>query len=219
LKNKHVISALLTVSTATFALTSCSSGSDDLDSTPTSVNSTPSDASTTVADNDGCTALEGAAIEANHKPGEPTFSIPLPAGWERNTMLDSDLVRLGIGHAESPTSTSSAVITLEKTAAPVGELDLGLGPVAVPGSIEEQELGTTCGFVSQRTDYAFASAQGETPATLLAVSVPSENGYITAGLTVQQSDADAKHYEQTKEEILDGFTVVPAPGNNHSAKA
>lgn len=222
MNKKTLTSALCSISIASFALTACGADTEASDTAvatdattdaegDTAAETTASAAPSAAGDPEDCPASEGEMIEANHNPGEPTFAIPLPDGWERNTAMDSEIVRLGIAHAESQESFSSAVITAEQTPAPVGEIDLGLDQVAKDGSIQEEDPSTICGFTSQRVDYIFSSPQGEVPATLLAISVPSDDGYTTAALTVQQSDPDAEHYADTKEEILDGFTVVETP--------
>lgn len=155
-------------------------------------------------------------------PGEPRLLIPQPPRWERNTSLDSELIRYVltntslVADAFSPT----VVVTLEHVA----------GTTVTPQYVLQQQRSTlqsqagatdlavqpttTCGSTAETVNYT-VPAQGATaphPARVLLVAAPYGGDTWSATVTVQAVNSDDPTYQRDASTILTGFQLIPPGG-------
>lgn len=142
--------------------------------------------------------------------GEPTLAIPQPAGWQRNTDLDSAVIR---GVILTPALrandfTPNAVVTLADLSASadtaqeaieVERRDLERNGMA----IESTEPGTVCGLPSTTFTYTLQ----ERPVTALIVGAESGDSVYSVAVTLQTTEPDNPTYVRDSTAILDGFQV------------
>lgn len=155
-------------------------------------------------------------MDANHNGEEPRFSVPVPENWERNTMMDSEAIRLMAAvQGETEGEFASVVVTVEPS--PVTGTDevdrqlAGLDGLAAEGSITKHDASTTCGYTSQQIDYTGAigeDAGNDASALIVSVDNPAGDGYTTAVLTIQSNAADTAAYKETRDAMIDGFQVT-----------
>ena len=147
---------------------------------------------------------------------EPQLRIPIPAGWERNAMMDSQVIRYAIvakGLA-SGRFAPNAVVTLESVrgvqpAEIVFEENRSNLVQLMGASNLNTESNTTCGFPSETTDY-IAPAMGpapERPIIMHAVVASTGTTTYLATLTIQAATDDNPKYQDDAREIVDGFQV------------
>jgi hypothetical protein len=158
---------------------------------------------------------------------EPKLRIPVPAGWERSTKMDSENIRFSI-RAEGLTAdgfTPNAVVTLQKVAGDIGK------PIQILRAQQDQltrklnlkEVASdetkVCGAPALSTTYT-------TPVLQLAPGLPSiperkatslgtvyrtgEANYVVT-ITVQTIKPDDPTYVKDSQDILNGFQMLP-PG-------
>lgn len=165
-----------------------------------------------------CTAVEAPLAEVPAvNPREPRLRIPIPSGWKRNSMMDSQVIRFAIV-AENLIANGfapNAVVTLERARG-----------VADPAEVFEQnranlvrmmnatnlrtEDNTTCGFPSETTTYT-APPMGpapQRPIIMHAVVAQRGNATYLATVTIQTSDGDNPTYQRDAEQIVDGFQLL-----------
>jgi len=150
-------------------------------------------------------------------PREPELRVPVPAGWERNTTMDNQIIRLAIV-AQGLTADGfapNAVVTLESVRG-VQEPDAVFAQnrgnlTSMMGAFDlHTEANTTCGFPSETTTYT-APPMGpapERPVIMHAVVAPSTTSTYLATLTVQTTDATNPDYIRDAGEIVDGFQLL-----------
>ena len=154
--------------------------------------------------------------------GEPKLRIPQPPGWQRTTMLDSEIIRFAMGNQDLADNgfAPTAIVTLE----------------SAPGATQDQQkifdqeramladrLGVTnmqttettlCGQKAELVSYD-APAMGRIPPrkakTLVAIGAYFGKTYA-ATVTVQAADPDNPGYVQDTQTILTGFQMLPPHG-------
>jgi len=153
--------------------------------------------------------------------GEPQLKIPQPTGWERVSMLDSDLIRFTMRNKDLAADgfQPTAVVTLESVP----------GDAVDNKAIFDQEraalvdrLGATdlhisettrCGDEAELVDYD-APAMGRIPPrtikTLMVAGAFHGNTYV-ATVTVQSTDPNNPVYARDTGTVLTGFQML-APG-------
>jgi hypothetical protein len=150
---------------------------------------------------------------------EPVLRIPQPPGWQRTSMLDSEIIRYAMGNKDLAANAfvPTAVVTLE----------------SAPGTTEDQQkifdqeratlsdrLGVTnmqttettlCGHQAEVVSYD-APAMGRIPPrkakTLIVIGAFNPNTYATT-VTVQAADPDNPTYARDTQAILTGFQMLP----------
>jgi hypothetical protein len=158
----------------------------------------------------------------SHTSQEPVLRIPQPPGWQRSSMLDSELIRYAMANRDLAADdfAPTAVVTLE----------------SAPGTAEDQQqifdqeratladrLGVTnmqttettrCGCKGELVSYD-APAMGRIPArkakTLIVISAFSGKTYA-ATVTVQAANPDNPAYVRDIQTILTGFQMLPPAG-------
>jgi hypothetical protein len=151
--------------------------------------------------------------------GEPQLKIPQPPGWERASMLDSDVIRFTmrnkdlVAHSFMPT----AVVTLESV--PGGDADTKTifdqersALVDRLGATNLHSMETTrCGDEAEIVDYD-APSMGNVPPrkvkTLMVAAPYSDTTYVTT-VTVQSTDPDNATYARDTGTVLAGFQMLP----------
>ena len=148
---------------------------------------------------------------------EPELRVPVPTGWERNTMMDNQIIRFAIvaqGLAVDQFAPN-AVVTLEAVRG-VQEPDAVFAQnrgnlTSMMGAFDlRTEANTTCGFPSETTTYT-APPMGPAPlrpVIMHAVVAQSATSTYLATLTVQTTDAANPDYIRDAGEIVDGFQLL-----------
>lgn len=149
--------------------------------------------------------------------GEPQLRIPVPAGWERNTMMDSQVIRYAIVAMDLTTDgfATNAVVTLEsaqgnQTPDDVFEQNRANLETMMGAFDLDVEGNTTCGLPSETTYYT-APPMGpapERPIVMHAVVASSADATYLATLTIQTTDPDNPTYVSDSQEIIDGFQML-----------
>lgn len=150
-------------------------------------------------------------------PREPLLRIPIPSGWKRNSMMDSQVIRYAIV-AEALIANGfapNAVVTLERArgVADAGEVfeQNRANLVRMMNATDLQtEDNTTCGFPSETTTYT-APPMGPAPRRPIimhAVVAQQGNATYLATVTIQTSDGANPTYQRDAAEIVDGFQLL-----------
>ena len=148
---------------------------------------------------------------------EPVMKIPQPEGWERVTMMDSELIRFTMRNISLANDgfASTAVVTLESQpgiAEPLAAFDGqhaaldGLGATDV--QITEHLL---CGLPAETLNYVAPAIGpvGPHPAMVVCVVLQTDDATFSVTATVQTADPDNPDYQRDAEMILTGFQMLP----------
>lgn len=157
-----------------------------------------------------------------HDRTDPVLRIPQPAGWERSTKMDSELLRFlmgsrsGGGGVDSPFS-SSAVVTLESIKGDMSPDELfaeerkgieqGLGATDVQFTEHSQ-----CGLPGEMISYVTPQMGNVAPhpGRVLCLMMNAGAGLNQVGcLSVQSTTPDDPTYQKDAEAILTGFQMLP----------
>ena len=151
--------------------------------------------------------------------GEPQLKIPQPSGWERASMLDSDVIRFTMRNKDLASNKfmPTAVVTLETLSG--GDSDTKsifdqerAALVDRLGATGLQTMETTrCGDQAEIVDYD-APSMGNIPPrkvkTLMVAATYNDNTYVTT-VTVQSTDPDNATYSRDTGTVLAGFQMLP----------
>lgn len=173
---------------------------------------------TSGGDESQCTTVDAPLADI---PGEvdrePQLRIPIPAGWERNTMMDSQVIRYALVAMDLMADgfATNAVVTLESARGnqtPDDVFDQNRGNLeTMMGAYDLQvEANSTCGFPSETTHY-MAPPMGpapERPIVMHAVVARSAGTTYLATLTIQTTEPDNPTYLRDSQEIIDGFQML-----------
>ena len=156
---------------------------------------------------------------------EPKLRIPVPAGWERSTKMDSESIRFSL-RAQGLTAngfTPNSVVTLQRVAGDIGK------PMQILQAQQDQltkklnlkNVTTTetkvCGApaLSSTYDTPELNLGPNMPslpvrkATSLATVYRASDANFVATLTVQTIKPDDPAYTKDSEMILKGFQLLP----------
>jgi hypothetical protein len=178
----------------------------------------------TLAGEADCTKVSApmATIEPQND-AEPLMRIPTPDGWERTTMMDSELIRYAMGNPSLAVDSfaPNVVVTLEPVPANAGSpedvIDAQWEALQSVGGtdIEPTSDSPVCGFPAQRISYRLPS-MGEIPprsaAAVAIVTTGAERWTTVIGL--QTVEPDNPGYVEDSTTILDGFQILPEPDGN-----
>jgi hypothetical protein len=154
--------------------------------------------------------------------GEPRLRIPQPPGWERASMLDSDVIRFTMRNKDLVANNfmPTAVVTLESVpgAATDDETIFDQERAALVDRLGATGLHTReitlCGDQAELVDYD-APSMGRIPPrkirTLMVAATFDTNTYVTT-VTVQSTDPDNPVYARDTETVLTGFQMLPPDG-------
>lgn len=156
---------------------------------------------------------------------EPKLRIPVPAGWERATQMDSEQIRFAIRNPKLAADgfTPNAVVTLQKAPSDIGKPDqiLQAQTDQLVKKLKLTDVNSTptkvCGATALSSNYItpemnLGAKLPKIPArkaTSLGVVYRGGDAYYVATLTVQAVKADDPTYAKDSEEILKGFQILP----------
>jgi Probable lipoprotein LpqN len=152
---------------------------------------------------------------------EPVLKIPQPDGWQRVTMMDSELIRFAMRNSglERDGLAPTAVVTLESQ--PDNEdprVVFDAQHAALEQAIGATDLRarqhTLCGLPAETIDYT-APQMGMLPphpATSVCVVMHTENRTFAVSITVQSTQPDNPTFKRDAEMILTGFQMLPPTG-------
>ncbi len=177
------------------------------------------DMGTAAADGSECTPVDAPLTTIpGHGDDEPVMKIPQPDGWERLTMMDSELIRYtmrNVGLAKDGFAPT-AVVTLESHRgitepreiyeAQHEVLESGVGATDV--SFAEASL---CGEPAEILDYITPTigVLPPHPAKVLCGVLHTDNETFAVTVTVQSVDPGNPGYQRDSEMILSGFQFLP----------
>lgn len=172
----------------------------------------------------GATASDCNSVDApmtsvpDHSDEEPVMKIPQPDGWERVTMMDSELIRFTMRNERLARNgfAPTAVVTLESHSgvaeprevfeAQQHALESGIGATGVHATQT-----TLCELPAETIDYVTPQlgVLPPHPAKVMTAVLHTENDTYAMTLTVQSADADDPTYQRDAETILTGFQMLP----------
>lgn len=170
-------------------------------------------------DNPDCEEVDAQlATVDSRNPDEPVLKVPQPDGWERTTMMDSELIRFAMANPAlgTPEFAPTAVVTLES--GPGNEdpevvfssqrdaLESGLGATDI--SVESHTL---CGLPAETIHYQMPpmGLVAPHPAMVTAAVLHTDDMTYVAAVTVQTTDPANPAYQRDAETILSGFQMLP----------
>jgi hypothetical protein len=157
-----------------------------------------------------------------HGDGEPRLRIPQPPGWERASLLDSDVIRFTMRNKDlvADNFMPTAVVTLESVpgAATDDETIFDQERAALVDRLGATGLHTKeitlCGDKAELVDYD-APSMGRIPPrkirTLMVAATFDTSTYVTT-VTVQSTDPDNPVYTRDTDTVLTGFQMLPPDG-------
>jgi hypothetical protein len=149
---------------------------------------------------------------------EPVMKIPQPAGWERVTMMDSQLIRFTMRNQALAKDgfAPTAVVTLESHrgvtapqevfAAQHDALQTAVGATDVKTSET-----TVCELPAETIDYTTPplGVLPPHPARVLTAVLQTEDTTYAMTMTVQSADPGNPTYQRDAETIMNGFQLLP----------
>ncbi|MET0900698.1 MAG: hypothetical protein ABWY45_22520 [Mycobacterium sp.] len=151
---------------------------------------------------------------------DPVLRIPQPAGWERYSAMDNEVIRFTMTNVDltSENFAPTVVVTLESrpgiaTAAEVFDAQReslvdGLGATDV--TVAEEKL---CGLPAEWVEYTTPpmGAVGRLPAQVMMAVLHTGNRTYAATVTSQTKDPLNPRYQDETAEILRGFQMLAPP--------
>lgn len=181
------------------------------------------DASAPASNSAECKAVSAPMTSIESRgDNEPQLKIPQPSGWQRSSMLDSEIIRFTMGNKALTARNfmPTTVVTLESV--PGGHSDYQTIFDQERAALVER-LGATglrisettvCGDKAELVDYD-APSMGRIPPrrakTLMVTATISDSTYV-ATVTVQSSDPANPGYARDSDTILTGFQMLPSNG-------
>ncbi|MGY4711116.1 LpqN/LpqT family lipoprotein [Mycolicibacterium sp. CBM1] len=171
----------------------------------------------------GAIAADCAAVDVPLTPipprgeGEPVLKIPQPDGWERVTMMDSELIRYTMRNTSLATGgfSPTAVVTLESKPGLTEPDDIYDAQRRVLrsglGATDMQFAKTTlCGLPAEIIVYQMPPIGGlpPHPARVLCAALQSGSRTYAVTVTVQSADPDNPTFQRDAEAILTGFQLL-----------
>lgn len=156
---------------------------------------------------------------------EPKMRIPMPAGWERSTQMDSEQIRFALRSPALAADgfTPNAVVTLQKVGADLGkpeqilqaQTDQLVKKLKLTDVVSNKT--TVCGAPALSSTYTTPElklgpkvpAVPARKATSLGVVYRGGDSNYVATVTVQTVKADNQTYVNDSAEILKGFQILP----------
>ncbi len=175
----------------------------------------------------GVTASDCTSVDApmtsipDHGNDEPIMKIPQPDGWERVTMMDSELIRFtmrdtgmavnGFGPTAVVTLESHPGVTDPKEVfdAQQSVLESGVGATDVHAADA-----TLCKLPATIIDYTTPTIGpiAPHPAKVLCVVLQTDKRTFAMTVTLQTADPGNPTYQHDSETILTGFQMLPPTG-------
>ena len=207
----RVVAAVL-VATAAVLATSCTRVVDDARVVAAA------DMGKAASDGSECTAVDAPLTTIpGHGVDEPVMKIPQPHGWERVTMMDSELIRFTMRNISLANDgfASTAVVTLESQRGTSDPRDVFDGQHAALDGLGATDVQITehtlCGLPAETLNY-MAPAIGRVgphPAMVVCAVLQTDDATFAVTATVQTADPDNPTYQRDAEMILTGFQMLP----------
>jgi hypothetical protein len=156
---------------------------------------------------------------------EPKLRVPMPAGWERSTQMDSEQIRFALRSPGLAADgfTPNAVVTLQKVNSDLGKpeqiLKAQSDQLAKKLNLTDVTSTSTrvCGAPALSSSYTTPELKlgpkippiPPRKATSLGVVYRGGDANYVATVTVQSVKADNPTYVKDSEEILKGFQILP----------
>ncbi|OBK74862.1 hypothetical protein A5651_08160 [Mycobacterium sp. 1274761.0] len=172
----------------------------------------------------GATASDCTAVDApmtpipDHNDQEPVMKIPQPDGWDRVTMMDSELIRFSMrneGLAKDGFAPT-AVVTLESHRGHTEPEEVfDAQHKALKSAIGATDIrvseGTLCELPAETIDYTTPQLGmlRPHPARVLTAVMQTEDMTFAMTMTVQSADPDNPTYKRDAETIMTGFQMLP----------
>jgi len=166
-----------------------------------------------------CTSVDAPMTKIpDHTDEEPLMSIPQPDGWERVTMMDSDLIRFTMRNQSLARDgfAPTAVVTLEShrgLAEPREVFDAQKDALeSAVGATNLQVTETTlCELPAETIDYTTPplGLLPPHPARVVTAVLLTDDTTYAMTMTVQSADPDNPTYQRDAETILSGFQMLP----------
>lgn len=166
-----------------------------------------------------CTKVDApmASIPAQNDE-EPVMKIPQPEGWERVTMMDSELIRFTMRNKDLARDgfAPTAVVTLES--------HRGIAEPREVFDAQQDALESALGATNvQMTETTLCELPAETleyttpqlgllpphPAMVITAVLHTDDTTYAMTMTVQSADPDNPTYQRDSEMILTGFQMLP----------
>ncbi|WP_336670165.1 hypothetical protein [Tsukamurella sp. USMM236] len=184
-------------------------------STSATTSAAQSAAASTAAKPGDCAAVSGRVLTLPKKAaGEPVLGLPQPAGWERETSQDSDVIRGAIVNKDlvSDAFAANAVITLENAKGMTAQQALDSQVDSLRQGLKVTGLqpvpGTLCGYPSTTVTYTMPGSTPNHKSTTLAVSIPDGVTLWSVTITVQSKMPDDPLYRRDSQAILTGLQIT-----------
>ena len=166
-----------------------------------------------------CTKVDAPmASIPDHNDKEPVMKIPQPDGWERVTMMDSELIRFTMRNQGLARNgfAPTAVVTLEShrgIAEPREVFDAQQEALeSALGATNVQVTETTlCELPAETLEYTTPQLGILPPHPAKVVTAVMHTADVTYAMTmtVQSADPDDQRYQRDAEMILTGFQMLP----------
>jgi hypothetical protein len=154
----------------------------------------------------------------DHNDEEPVMKIPQPDGWERVTMMDSELIRFTMRNQNLANDgfAPTAVVTLESHRgvaeprevfdAQKQALETALGATNV--FVDETTL---CRLPAETLEYMTPplGLLGPHPAKVITAVMQLDDMTYAMTMTVQSADPENPTYKRDADTILTGFQMLP----------
>jgi hypothetical protein len=169
-----------------------------------------------------CTKVDAPmASIPDHNDEEPVMKIPQPEGWERVTMMDSELIRFTMRNKDLARDgfAPTAVVTLES--------HRGIAEPREVFDAQQDALKSALGATNvQMTETTLCELPAETleyttpqlgllpphPAKVITAVLHTDDMTYAMTMTVQSADPDNPTYQRDSEMILTGFQMLPPSG-------
>ena len=166
-----------------------------------------------------CTSVDAPMTSIpDHTDEEPVMKIPQPDGWQRVTMMDSELIRFTMRNKSLARDgfTPTVVVTLEGhrgIAEPREVFDFQQDALeSVVGATQVSVSETTlCELPAESMDYITPplGILPPHPATVITAVMHTEDMTYSMSMTVQSTDPGNPTYQRDAETILTGFQMLP----------
>ena len=176
---------------------------------------------------DKCQAVSGELIDVPTRTDqEPKMRVPVPAGWERTTKMDSENIRFALRNQSLSADgfTPNAVVTLQKVSADIGKPEqlLEAQNDQLSKKLKVADMNSTpaqvCGATALATTYTAPEMKINPkippipPRTATSLGVVYKTGDVSyvATITVQTVKPDNPTYIKDADTIIKGFQLLPA---------
>ncbi len=176
---------------------------------------------------DKCQVVSGELIDVPTRTDqEPKMRVPVPAGWERTTKMDSENIRFALRNQglSADGFTPNAVVTLQKVSADIGKPEqlLEAQNDQLSKKLKVTDMNSTptqvCGATALSTTYTAPEMKINPkippipPRTATSLGVVYKTGDVSyvATITVQTVKPDNPTYIKDADTIIKGFQLLPA---------